>query len=52
MSLLTAPIVKNKHILAIIYFNFLKTRPRSNLKDIQCQIGTSKPKSSQQIEQF
>ena len=35
MSLLTALIVKNSHILARIYFIFLKKRPRPNLKGIQ-----------------
>ena len=34
MSLLTALIVKNSHILAGIYFLFLKKRPRPNLKGI------------------
>ena len=35
MSLLIALIVKNSHILARIYFIFLKKRPRPNLKGIQ-----------------
>ena len=41
MSLLTAPIVKNSHILAGIYFIFPKKCPRRNLKVIQHQIWTS-----------
>ena len=39
MSLLTAPIVKNSHILTAIYFIFLKKRPRPKLKDFQYQFG-------------
>ena len=42
MSLLTALIVKNSHILAGIYFIFLKKRPRPNLKGFQYQTWTSK----------
>ena len=38
MSLLTSLIVKNSHILAGIYFIFLKKGPKSNLKDFQYQI--------------
>ena len=38
MSLLTAHIVNNSHILAGIYFIFLKKRPRPNLKVFQYQI--------------
>ena len=38
MCLLRAPIDKNSHILAGIYFIFLNKRPRSNLKDFQDQI--------------
>ena len=38
MSLLTAPVVKNSHILAGTYFIFLKTRPRLNLKVFQDQV--------------
>ena len=41
MSLLTALIVKNGHILAVIYFIFLKKRPRLNLKGFQLEIWTS-----------
>ena len=37
MFLLTSPIVKNSHILARIYFIFLKERPRPNLKGFQYQ---------------
>ena len=40
MSLLTALIVKNSHILAGIYFIFLNVL-RPNLKGFQCQIWTS-----------
>ena len=39
MSLLTAFIVKNSHILAGIYFTFLKKGPRPNWKGFQYQIG-------------
>ena len=35
MSSLTVPIVKNSHILAGIYFIFLKERPRPNSKALQ-----------------
>ena len=45
ISLLTAPVVKNNHILAGIYFIFLKTRPRPNLKGLQYQILTSVKRS-------
>ena len=38
LSLLTALIVKNSHILAGIYFIFLKKRRRPNLKCFQYQI--------------
>ena len=38
MCLLRAPIDKNSHILAGIYFIFLNKRPRPNLKDFQDQI--------------
>ena len=38
MSLLTALIVKNNHILAGILFFFLKERPKGNLKGYQYQI--------------
>ena len=41
MSLLTALFVKNSHILAEIYFIFLKKCPRSNLKGFQYHIWTS-----------
>ena len=40
MSLLTAFIIKNSHILAEILFIFLKKGPRPNLKDFQYQIWT------------
>ena len=41
MSLLTAPVLENSHILAGIYFIFLKKRPRPNSKVCQYQIWTS-----------
>ena len=41
MFLLTAPIVRNSHILAGIYFIFLKKRPGPNLKVFRYQIQTS-----------
>ena len=34
MSLLTVPIVKNSHILAGIYFIFLKERPKTKLESL------------------
>ena len=54
MSLLTAPIVRNSHILAGIYFIFPKKCSRPNLKDFQYQIWTSLKrleKSSYQVRQ-
>ena len=42
ISLLTSPIVKNSHLLAGIYFIFLKERLRPNWKALQYQIWTSK----------
>ena len=41
MSLLTAPIVKNSHIYAEIYFIFLKKGPKTNLQVFQYEILTS-----------
>ena len=35
MSLLTALIVKNRRILAEIYYDFLKRRPRQNSESFQ-----------------
>ena len=49
VSLLTAPIAKNIHILTGIYFIFLKKRPRPSLKVFQYQIWTSVRKSSYQV---
>ena len=40
MSLLTALIVKNSHILTGIYFIFLKKLRRPNLKGFEYQIWT------------
>ena len=45
MSLLTALIVKNSHILAGIYVIFLKRRPRPNLKGFQYQLWTLEKRS-------
>ena len=45
MPLLTAPTVKNSHILAEIYFIFLKKHTRSNLKVFRYQ------KSNYQVSQ-
>ena len=41
MHLLTALIVENSHILAGIYFIFLKKRPRPNLIGFQSQTWAS-----------
>ena len=38
VSLLTALVVKNSHILALTYFILLKKRPTPNLKGFQYQI--------------
>ena len=45
MFLLTAQIVTNSHILAGIYFTFLKKRPGANLKLFWYQIWTSVKRS-------
>ena len=45
MSLVTIPIVKNSHILAGIYFIYLKERHRPNSKVWQYQIWTSVKRS-------
>ena len=45
MSLLRAPVIKNNHVLARIYFAFLKKHPRPSLKGFQNQIWTSVKKS-------
>ena len=45
MSLLTALIAKKSHVLAGIYFFFLKKRLRPNLKSFQYQIWTSVKRS-------
>ena len=39
MSLLAALIVENVGIIAVIYFIFLKKRPRPNLKGFQYKFG-------------
>ena len=56
MSLLTVPVVKNRHILAGIYFIFVKEGPRPNSKVLQYQIWTSRPhldrKRSYQVTQI
>ena len=38
MSLLTVPIVENSHILAGIYFTFVKKRPKPNTNVLQYEI--------------
>ena len=45
MSLLTALIVQNRHILAGIYFVFLEKSPGPNLEGFQYEIWTSVEKS-------
>ena len=45
MSLLTIPIVKNSHILAGVYFIFLRKRPRPNAKVYQYQTWYSAKRS-------
>ena len=45
MSLLTALIVENDHVLAGIYIVFLEKRPRPNLKGFQCRIYTLENRS-------
>ena len=45
MSISTALVVKNSHILAGIYFIFLKRHARPNLKGFQYQISTSVKRS-------
>ena len=53
MSLLRALIVKNSHILAGIYFAFLKIRHGLNFKRFQYQTWTGKSReSSYQIRQI
>ena len=49
MSLLTAPIVKNSHIYAEIYFIFLKKGPKTNLQVFQYEILTSVERSEKQL---
>ena len=49
MYLLTALIVRNGHILARIYFIFLKKLPRLNLKGFQYQIWTSVAKLGKKL---
>ena len=49
MSLLTAVVVENSHILARIYFIFLKVCPGSNLKGFQYQIWNSMKRSGKQL---
>ena len=49
MSLSTIPIVKNCHILAVIYFIFLKERARPKLKVLQYQIWASGKRSKEQL---
>ena len=49
MDKLAAQIVKNSHILAEIYFIFLKKHFRLNLKVFQYQIQTSVKRSGKQL---
>ena len=49
MSLLRAPILKNSHFLAEIYFIFLKTHPRSNFKGFVYLIWTSVKRSEKKL---
>ena len=49
MSLLTVPVAKNSHILAGIYFIFVKERPRPNWKVLQYQIWTSVKRSKKKL---
>ena len=49
MSLWTASIVKDSHILTVIYFIFLQKRPRQNLKIFQYQSWTSVNWSEKQL---
>ena len=49
MSLITALIVKNSHILAGIYFIFAKNCPRPNLKGFQYPIWTSVNRSGKNV---
>ena len=49
MSLLTALIVGNSHILVEIYFIFLKKGARPNFKGFQCQIWTSVKRLGKQL---
>ena len=39
ISFLTAAIVKNSHILAVIYFTFLRKRPIQNLETFKVDFG-------------
>ena len=49
MFLLTVPIVKNSHILAVIYLIFLKEPPKPNSKVLQYQVWTSVKRSKKQL---
>ena len=49
MPLLTAPIVKNSHILTEVYFIFLKKRPGANLKAFSYRIWTSVKRSEKEL---
>ena len=54
MSLLTAPVAKNSHILTKTYFICLKNSPRANFKVFQYKVWTSAKnrKSSYQERQI
>ena len=45
MSLLTAQIVKNSHVLAGVYFIFLKEHPGTKLKVVRYRIRNSVKRS-------
>ena len=54
ISFLTAVIVKNSHILAVIYFTFFKKRPIQNLETLKVKFGYQwkYKKSSYQVKQI
>ena len=52
MSFLTVSTVKNSHILAGVYFIFLKDRARPNSKALVNQIWTSKKRSKKHFFAF
>ena len=54
ISFLTIAIVKNSHILAVIYFTFLKKCPRQNLETFKAKFGHQWKyrKNSYQVKQI